>query len=317
MMSSAPVPGLVYAWGAAGHQTVGAIADQLLAESHAEQQVRKLLHAGETLENVSIWADCAKGYCHAPLSPEMKTFTKANPHHHEYHYTDIPFQEMEYKTGGIGSGPNDVVQILRQCISVLIGDRTPERNPHHFTPRVALLMLTHLVGDVHQPLHVGNAYINEEDHMIVPRSQTQLDAGQIQSTRGGNHLLMTKSQPLHAWWDTAVVERVMHRAHATDPRGLATSLLETYPGDEKDAGNVTDWPMKWAHDALQDAKSAHANLQLGPRVAAQDLTTHAHHFVWSLTLPKTYDTDMELIAEQPLVHAGKRLALLLRTIWPQ
>ena len=97
MMSSVPVPGLVYAWGAAGHQTVGAIADQLLAGSHAEQQVRKLLHTGETLENVSIWADCAKGYCHAPLSEEMQTFAKENPHHHEYHYTDIPFQKLEYE----------------------------------------------------------------------------------------------------------------------------------------------------------------------------------------------------------------------------
>jgi len=304
MMSSVPLPGLVYAWGAAGHQTVGAIADQLLAGSHAEQQVRKLLHTGETLEKVSIWADCAKGYCHAPLSEEMQTFVKENPHRHEYHYTDIPFQKMEYETGAIGTDRNDVVQILRQCINVLRGEDTPPTNPHHFTPRIALLLLAHFVGDVHQPLHVGNAYVNKDDHMTVSRSQKQLDSQEIHSTRGGNYLLMNKSQSLHGWWDTAVVERVMHHAHATTPQELATDLLQAYPDDETGSAYVTDWPIRWAHDALRYAKSAHAHLEVGPRAAAQDTKTRAQHFVWSLTVPATYGEDMKIIGERALVRAA-------------
>src|SRR5690242_16403097 len=139
-------PSSLLAWGQAGHQTIGAIADQLLAGSRAEKEIRALLRHGETLISVSIWAYCTKGYCQAPLSPDMKTFTKANPNHHEYHYTDITFQKAEYEAGAIGSDPNDVDRILGQCIRVLLGNETPESNPHQFTPRVALLLLAHLVG---------------------------------------------------------------------------------------------------------------------------------------------------------------------------
>src|SRR6266511_1624860 len=56
------------AWGNEGHQTVGAVADTLIAGTNAEVQVRTLLVAGESLSKVSLWADCAKGYC-GPLTP--------------------------------------------------------------------------------------------------------------------------------------------------------------------------------------------------------------------------------------------------------
>jgi hypothetical protein len=75
-------------WGNLGHMTFGAMADRLIAGTHAESQVRGLLQPGETLETVSIWADCAKGYC-GPLTAEMRAFVAANPQHHDYHYTDL------------------------------------------------------------------------------------------------------------------------------------------------------------------------------------------------------------------------------------
>lgn len=115
----------------------------------------------------------------------MKAFTKANPHHHEYHYTNIPFQNTEYEAGALGSSANDVVQIIRQCISVLSKEGTPKGNPHHFTRRIALLLLRHLVGDLHQPFMWGTP-INQDDQVAVPRSESQLDSREIESTRGGN-----------------------------------------------------------------------------------------------------------------------------------
>ena len=47
------------AWDSTGHQTVGAIADQLIAGTNAETQVRKIL--GTSLRVSAVWADCAKG----------------------------------------------------------------------------------------------------------------------------------------------------------------------------------------------------------------------------------------------------------------
>jgi hypothetical protein len=69
-----------WGWGSEGHQTIGAIADTLLAGTPAAQRVQELL-PGETLSTAAIWADCAKGfrYCHRALTPEMQAFVDANP----------------------------------------------------------------------------------------------------------------------------------------------------------------------------------------------------------------------------------------------
>ena len=48
-------PSMLLAWGQIGHETVGAIADQLLAGTRAEQELQKLLLSGETLMSVSVW----------------------------------------------------------------------------------------------------------------------------------------------------------------------------------------------------------------------------------------------------------------------
>ena len=57
---------------------------------------------------------------------------------------------------------DDVVQILRQAIGVLQGRLDSVSNPHQFTQRQALLMVAHLVGDLHQPLHVSGAYVTRD-----------------------------------------------------------------------------------------------------------------------------------------------------------
>ncbi len=163
------LPTTSFGWGNEGHQTVGAIADRLLVGSKASQELNNLLKQGETLSNVSIWADCAKGYC-GPLTPEMHEFVAANPKHHNYHFTDIPFQKAHYEAGTVGSAEDDVVHIIQQAIEVLRGHQDAAHNPHGFTKRQALLLLTHLVGDIHQPLHVGTAYVNDNDEYAIPAS---------------------------------------------------------------------------------------------------------------------------------------------------
>src|SRR5215831_8283952 len=162
------LPSSAYAWGNEGHETVGAVADHLVT-AKAKTELAKLLHNGETLSKVSIWADCAKGYC-GKLTKEMQTFVDANPRHHNYHYTDIPFQKTKYEPDAVGSDPDDVVHILQQAIATLQHHNQTAENPHKFTDRQGLLLLVHMVGDVHQPLHVGSAYMSHEDEYIVPQS---------------------------------------------------------------------------------------------------------------------------------------------------
>ena len=95
----------VWAWGHEGHETIGAIADTLLTGTPAAQHLQRILSPGETLATAAVWADCAKGflYCHRALTPEMQAFVDANPRHHNYHYTDVPFEETQYMAGAVGT----------------------------------------------------------------------------------------------------------------------------------------------------------------------------------------------------------------------
>src|SRR5262245_2480516 len=47
------------AFNSPGHQSVGYIADQILAGTNTDREVRKIL--GTNLKTAAVWADCAKG----------------------------------------------------------------------------------------------------------------------------------------------------------------------------------------------------------------------------------------------------------------
>src|SRR5258708_25924962 len=71
-----------------GHQTVGAIADELIQGSNAETKVKALLGT-ETLSHPSTWPDEVK---HGPFTAETKAYAGRNPHHGTNHFADIPIQ---------------------------------------------------------------------------------------------------------------------------------------------------------------------------------------------------------------------------------
>ena len=159
------------AWGTDGHRAVGAIADKLIKGTHAEAEVKSLLLPGESLEAVSTWPDCVKGNWCGPQTPEMIEYVNANPKHSEYHYTDVPFQLDHYHDGAAGTADDDIVQTLKEAIAVLQGKDTPATNPHKFTRRQALILVTHLAGDIVQPLHVGAAFVDRNGKFIVPKTK--------------------------------------------------------------------------------------------------------------------------------------------------
>jgi hypothetical protein len=301
-----------FAWGESGHETVGAIADQLIAGRRAEAEVRKLLNPGENLQTVSIWADCAKGYC-GPLTDELRQFVRRNPHDARYHYTDVPFQAAAYEEGGVGTSDEDVVHILRQCIAVLKGSNDPRDNPHGFNRRQALLLLVHLVGDVHQPLHVGTAYVSDRDAFVVPASQLAVDGATIFKTDGDNDLIFD-SRPLHSFWDDRAVTDAMRQLHAQSPGEFAMLLMRSPPNMPIVTGDVTKWPAKWATETLVASKQAHAGLVLGEREERKD-RRHKAHFVWRVTAPPGYSASASELATLQLTRAGYRLAAVLEAVW--
>jgi hypothetical protein len=303
-------PGAGWCWGTQGHQAIGAMADQLLNGSNAQTHVQQLLQ-GQTLEKYSIWADCAKGYCQDWRDDEMSQYVIANPQHAAYHYTDIPIQEVQYSETSVGASPNDIVHIMRQCIEVLRGNDNADTNPHGFSPRIALILLAHFVGDIHQPLHVGAAYVADDEKYVDP----DIPGAQYADTRGGNYVQLMSSANVHAYWDTNAVKRAMTQAHAQTPEQYAAAILTRPEPDNATSGDVADWPQRWADQAVPVAAQAYMQLELAARHTVPD--GNGGHAEWDVAAKPDNYTDLARDAsDRQIAKAGYRLAALLKRIWP-
>jgi len=336
------------AWGNDGHRAVGAIADQLIKGSNAQQHVDALLLPGESLESIASWADCVKGnYC-GPQTQEMKDYVAANPKHSEYHYTDVPYQDAHYRDGEVGTATDDIVQTLKQAIAVLEDKGDDVSNPHHFTKRQALLLVVHLTGDIHQPLHVGAAYIGKDGGFVLPDRQGQIDSVGMFDTRGGNDLLLddaklnaaaaplippplpvpadeskpaatyvpakSASKPFHSYWDTTVVDYAFRRTGVRTPQQFAQAVIATKPEVAMNTGDPIGWPYQWADDALVVSKLAFAGVTPG-QIAKQTGRNGESYNVWALAIPDNYPVPSSATAKTQLIKGGYHLAELLQAIW--
>lgn len=289
-----------FSYGPKGHQTVGAVADLLIEGANAETHVRQIL-GREKLEKASLWADQVKG---SHLPPEMQAFVDRNPHHHQYHYTDIPIQEAAYRGNSRGARPDDVVRMIRRCISVLEGHGA---NPTNLTKKEALRLLVHYVGDIHQPLHVGAAYFDAHDQLANP-NQVAVTG----ETRGGGWIKYRGG--LHGYWDGDTVELAMSAAGVATPLAFARRLTQSPPAGWETPGFLSSWSTRWATEMLPDARKAHSLLTFGPR----HMTGQPPHPEWPARAASNsaYDSWAKGVVKRDLTLGGYRLAAVLKRIWP-
>ena len=318
------------AWGPDGHHTVGALAAQLIAGTNAEAQAKALL-GNLTLEQATVWADCAKGidpsrdfaYTSAGKYPEcavfetpageseMADFVRRNDTncarvagdescHKQYHYTDEAIQRKRYRLGDVGTHDFDVVAAITATLRVLEGEAAPA--PFDIKDkREALLLLSHYVGDVHQPLHVGAVYLDAQGGVVDP-AQGTFDAAT--STQGGNAVVTIhvatnrRSDNFHSTWDS--IPEALQSSHI-DAAWLA--LARKVPPSR---GAIEGWAAEWADGTLTQARLAVKGLTFGPEAGGR----------WTVPLDGRYDDAMAPIKKCQLTEAGARLAQALRTVWP-
>lgn len=318
------------AWGPQGHQLTADIAAQLIQGSRAERELAQVL-GPLTLRDISVWADCAKGVAPRPdfrysafgrypecavfeSPPEIalmrdyvmrnldacRTSTADEPCHKQYHYADVALQREHYRRGLTGTHDHDVVAALQAAIAVLQGRPSPP--PLSLANRrEALALLVHLVGDIHQPLHMGALYLDAQGQALDPDALglrgAALDAA---SNRGGNVITLPGGN-LHTFWDLS-------------PRLLTLQDLAALPDLARqvpaDSGPPSQWPLHWADESL-----------LATRAIYLDVSLSASHSnskgpQWAATLPGDYAQRSRDITRQQLARAGARLAELLRALWP-
>ena len=122
----------VLGWGKTGHRIVGKVAETYLTKN-AKTQIKKLM-GHHDLSRMSNWADEIKS------DPSWKI---AN----DWHWCTIPDGELYEKDKHSGKA----VEKVNDFISVLKNKKSKKEDR-----QIALKFLIHLIGDLHQPMHVGN-----------------------------------------------------------------------------------------------------------------------------------------------------------------
>jgi hypothetical protein len=206
------LPSPAVAWWDYGHETVARIA-WLEASPRTRAQVSRLLRhqdllgtpecRARTIGQAAIWADCVKKL--------GDRFRYASP----WHYQNIQICGTFDLVAACPDGGCLTVQIARHWA------RLADRGAPVRERLLALAFLTHLIGDLHQPLQIGD-----------------------RGDRGGNDLriaygLIGGRTNLDQILDGYVAERAISASPA-GPRGLLSGLDPVARRAER-AGSVADW----------------------------------------------------------------------------
>src|SRR6266700_4647144 len=233
----------LHAYAPLGHEIVGAIADERLANTPTAAKIDTLL-GGLSLEKAAVLADTIKGWdkkgvdtpksfrvASPKIDRQLRDFWRANqptsdmhsaaPSHHWFHYTDVPVMPAQnYGNGTAGRSKWDIVHMMSYCVEVLRG-RRPEQNERKITKPVALILLAHYVADIHQPLHVGAQYFDAQGRIADPDK----DKSALADEGGNTFTLELSDEPprgrgirkkkLHGFWGYDTVNALFAEAPGT------------------------------------------------------------------------------------------------------
>ena len=158
----------VYSLGQTGHRVTGAIAERHL-KPHTKKAIKAIL-GNESLAEASTYADDMRA------NPSEFWQKIASP----YHYVTVPPGKHYHQVGAPPQG--DSLVALEKFSNMLKSSKTSKEDK-----ALALRFIVHIIGDLHQPLHVGNG-----------------------KDRGGNEFIVSffdKVSNLHRVWDTDLIEK--------------------------------------------------------------------------------------------------------------
>lgn len=188
-----------FGWGATGHRATGLIAERYLSKK-AKKKINTIL-GGESLAMVSNWMD------------EIRSDSTYN-YTADWHWTTIPdggrYEDVESNPDG------KVIMMIEKIMGELKRGGLSAKQEQEY-----LKMLIHMIGDMHQPLHVGKP-----------------------GDRGGNDVKVKwfrNDSNLHRVWDSEMID---------DTKLSYTELADALgkPGKDKLAkwqqGTVRDWALE-------------------------------------------------------------------------
>lgn len=331
-------PITVGAWNDVGHMTVARIAYDQLSDFDRAAVVGMLRHHPHLREvllkdrpshvsedewlfvRAAVWPDHVR-----PPRTSSHEPVKSHPiyrfHHATWHYANFEYQAGQRETSlprrplphvphlANPADRTDIVEQLDHSYLIVRGTERETSEPEiGLVPSeikaVRLCWLFHLIGDIHQPLHVATL----TDHRVP-----QLEHGD----EGGNKLAIridhsTAPRKLHAFWDDqlgthANYDKVTHLAErlSRDPHLNPARLPE-----------FRDHKLTWqfAEESYQIAKeSVYLNGQLHFALWSR-VESHEIHEADVPVLPSQAVSQSHSIAEARVALAGFRLAERLKFI---
>lgn len=182
-------------WGDLGHQTVGEIAQRHLTPE-TKRKIEQIMGA-EILQAASIWPDIVRS------DNRHKTFGN-------YHFLDVPagMKYVDIKPEKKAKRNGDTV--IQNFGGILLnGKRNRDEK------MLAIRYLAHVIGDVHQPLHVGNSY--------------DMGANTCNVRLRLPHLKQEKLLNLHSLWDEEIIEFVKEDVRAREIAEAKKKKLDAPP----------------------------------------------------------------------------------------
>jgi hypothetical protein len=215
-----------FSWGATGHRATGYVADQYLTKK-ARKKLKSLL-GQESLAMASTWMD------------EIRSDSTYN-YTADWHWVTI--QDGETYEQSVKNPNGDVIQTLERLIRELKAGQLDRKKEIE-----AIKMIVHLVGDIHQPLHVGGG-----------------------TDRGGNDVKVRwfrTDSNLHRVWDSDMIEDTK----------LSFTELALWLGTPE-AATVKQWQgasvKDWAYESMTYRKQLYnkGDGNLGYRYSYKNMDT--------------------------------------------
>ncbi|EPS72659.1 hypothetical protein M569_02096, partial [Genlisea aurea] len=262
-----------HSWGLDGHTIVCRIAQPMLSRA-ASAAVSDLLPASaeDDLGSLCLWADHVKFRYHwsQPL-----------------HYVDTPDNLCSYQ---YSRDCKDQDGLPDRCVAGAINNYTSQlltyssSSSSSYNLTEALLFLSHFVGDIHQPLHVG-----------------------FTSDRGGNTINVhwyKRKTVLHHVWDTEIVETIEESFYDSSMDELINALQQ----------NITTVWTKQAKE-WQDCR----DMACPDRYASEGIKAACEWAYKGVEEDSVLEDDYFLsrapIVNLRLAQAGVRLAAILNRIF--
>lgn len=320
VLVAATVAPCAFPFGTVGHTVIGSLAsDRLKAKnSPALTHIRAIL-GNDDLGAVAVWADWVRLRDNRLTKAQITEANVLFPGNGDWHFVDLPLGLSQYSATAPSAGENDVVHGLNKCIAIL---ENTDATPGHKLHKGALCFIIHLVGDIHQPLHVACGYYRLDpitDHAERVSDPAVVTRDHLPNDRGGNQLIYGEDErhdELHAVWDNDLVLAQVGLKSNT-PTAVARVVKALKKGPQPafaTSGDYHTWAEKWATDAIPVAKAAYQGVSL-PR-AEIDQHDHGQIGKWHL---EGFDHDEYVddhVDEEraQLIKAAGRLADLLEKI---